>query len=162
MRNTKVQWLCLIRNGDGAAPREEQWVRGVLRPYRDGVKQVAQNNTLVFFSTIQVEVLLKELPQWQNSSESRSTWVGVDTEYAQDLGVSTEEYSWLLINTASNYTTGTRFNKYYGFTAATGTVQPNDIAPPQVTMPDVISLEQAEDNLRSMLTVLDVTIQKYD
>ena len=162
MKNTKVEWLCLIRQTNVNGAREEQWVRGVIRPYRQGVKQTVANNSLVFFSNIQMEVLLREMPQWKQEAVNPNVWVGLDTEYAKDLGVSTEKYSWLLLNTASNYTTGTRFNKYYGFTASTGTTNPTNLEPPVTTMPDVIRLEQAEDNLRSMLFVMETTIKKHN
>lgn len=162
MKNTKVEWLCLIRQTNVSGAREEQWVRGVIRPYRQGVKQAVERGGLVFFSNIQAEVLLRELPQWKQEAVNPTVWVGVDTEYAKDLGVNTGKYSWLLLNTASDNTTSTRFNKYYGFTASTGTTYPTNLEPPVTTMPDVIRLEQAEDNLRSMLFVMETTIEKYN
>lgn len=157
MKNTKVQWLCLIREIGTSGAREEQWVRGVLRPYRDGIKQSANGGSLVFFSTTQVEVLLKELPDWQVETGNTSVWVGIDTP--TELGIVQSDYTWALINTQSDYTTGTRFNKYYGFTASTGTINPTNIEPPVTTMPDVIRLEQAEDNLRSTLVAANVILQ---
>lgn len=158
MKTVKTQWLCLIKESQGQ-PREEQWVRGVLRPYRDGVKQSVVSETLVFFNNIQVEVMLHKIPEWVSDVEAEdNVFVYVDTPKA--FGITTEDYTWLLLNTQSNYTTGTRLNKYWAFTASNGTLTPTDNTAPVVTMPNVQALEQAEDHLRSALFAANVLLDK--
>ena len=147
----KSTWICFARDG---AEREEVWVRGQIRPYKDSINQsVALDGSLTWVTSFDYEIWLQELPTWTDGKEDDLVYAYFEIE--PSLTVSGQS-TWGLVVKVRNFTLGVRRKKMFSVVISTNTggfpITSN--APPKTPSPqDVQSLEEAELHLKNTVNV---------
>lgn len=149
----KSTWLCFARDG---ATREEVWVRGQIRPYKDAVNQVASAaGELIWNTNFDFEIWLQELPTWTTGKSEDGVYVYFEIEPSLTVE---GQFTWGMVVKVRNFTLGVRRKKMFSVVVSTsgGVLPISDNSPPALPSPqDVQSLEEAELHLRN--TVIAAT-----
>lgn len=143
----KSTWVCFARD---STVREEVWVRGQIRPYKDAINQsVELSGSLIWNTNFDFEVWLQELPTWATGKSSDNVYVYFEIEPSLTVE---EQVTWGLVVKVRNFTLGVRRKKMFSVVVSTNTggLPISDNTPPKSPSPqDVQSLEEAELHLRN-------------
>lgn len=161
MKTTKTTWVCVASEytDTTGVHEEQQWVKAVLRPYRDGAAWVPLiDGTSVYNFFDSVVVMFKELPKWEHNTQR--VWKGIYFPASALSAVGLGRSGWYGFASGEDNTLGTKYNGFYRcvvntLTSAAGTGEP--IAPHPT---DVTRLEIAEDSLRNTLSMMLNVINK--
>lgn len=144
----KSTWLCFAR---GEVSREEVWVRGQIRPYKDGDNQYFDfiSGGLIWNTSNDFEIWLQDLPQWTVGTEDDPVHVYFETEDS----LSTPQRNWAVVTKVRNFTMGVRRNKMFSLVVSSSTAPYiTDNSPPKEPTPFMVeALEEAERALQNTL-----------
>lgn len=161
--------------------RQELWVKAYTRPEKTGnsFQQYVTDGLQTVYSENNYGVLyLKEIPIWPPMLDPYTGgrlypvnvfcwWRVVRSQL--DAEADTTRNNWVRVQGGANNTIGTRFNKFYDIKIARlsvldepfqGAPAGNLVGPPTTSPPATISFEQAEQRLRTVLSIADGELNK--
>ena len=161
MKTTKTTWVCVqseYTDTEGVK-QEQQWVKAVLRPYRDGAAWVPLiDGTAIYNFYDSVIVMFKTLPVWEHTNQRQ--WKGIYFPASALASVGMGRSGWYGFASAEDNTLGTKYNGFYRCVVDTKTPAAGT-GPPTAPHPnDVTRLEIAEDSLRNTLSMMLNVINK--
>lgn len=154
MKTTKTTWVCVASQytDTTGVKEEQQWVKAVLRPYRDGGSWNVEDNGSVYRFFDSVIVMFKTLPVWVN--QNQRTWKGIYFPPSALEAVGMAQGGWYGFASGEDNTMGTRYNGYYRCVVDTKTSGTGTGVPEAPHPNDVTRLEIAEDSLRNTLSMM--------